>query len=103
MARGAFRGALTAWLGLITLQTVVSKSGSSQVSGIFGVLDSMVQRALDPNIAALPDHGKPDANTVASAAQAAVAAAQNATAPNSGTVAAAAAAAAASAARFAPH
>jgi hypothetical protein len=75
MARGAFRGALTAWLGLITLQVVTTKGGSSKVAGLFGVVDSVVQRALDPNVAAIPDHGKPDAHNVTSAAEAAVTAA----------------------------
>lgn len=47
------RGAITAWLGLIALQTVVSNSG--QASGALATVNNMLQRALSPNVPAIPD------------------------------------------------
>lgn len=58
MARGALRGAGAAWLGLIALQTLTSGDSSSKVGGAFGWLASVFDRALDPKVAAIPDHGK---------------------------------------------
>jgi hypothetical protein len=40
------RGAVTAWLALIALQTVVTNSG--QASGALGAINTMIQRLLSP-------------------------------------------------------
>jgi hypothetical protein len=58
VARGALRGAAGAWLGLIALQAVTTKRGSKQVSGLLTWVDSAVQRALSPDVAAIPDYSK---------------------------------------------
>jgi hypothetical protein len=55
VARGALRGAAAAWLGLIALQAVTSKGGAHATSGVLGVAESIVKRALAPNVAAIPD------------------------------------------------
>jgi hypothetical protein len=47
------RGAVVAWLGLIALQTVVSNSG--QASGALATINNLIQRALSPNVPAIPD------------------------------------------------
>jgi hypothetical protein len=47
------RGAVTAWLGLIALQAVVSNSG--QASGALAAINGVIQRALSPNVPAIPD------------------------------------------------
>src|SRR4051794_31690312 len=47
------RGAVTAWLGLIALQTVVTNSG--QASGALAAINGMIQRLLSPNVPAIPD------------------------------------------------
>jgi hypothetical protein len=49
-----FRGVVTAWLALIALQAV-SKTGSGQVASFFTDVDNLVQRALSPNVPAIPD------------------------------------------------
>jgi hypothetical protein len=49
-----FRGVITAWLGLIALQTV-AQAGSGRVASFFGDVDRLVQRALSPNVPAIPD------------------------------------------------
>jgi len=76
VARGAVRGALTAWLGLITLQVVTSQGGSGRVAGAFVAFDSVVKRALSPDVAAIPDYrnGTPAASPVGSTKPAAPAA-----------------------------
>lgn len=61
------RGAVTAWLALIALQTVTSKGGSGKVAGAFSALDSIVKRALSPNVAAIPDRRTGAATTSAEA------------------------------------
>lgn len=63
MARGALRGAGAAWLGLIALQTLTSGDSSTKVGGAFGWLASVFDRALDPKVAAIPDHGKATSST----------------------------------------
>jgi hypothetical protein len=55
MARGAVRGALGAWLGLVALQVATTSGGSGRIAGAFGVLNGLVERALDPNVPAIPD------------------------------------------------
>jgi hypothetical protein len=69
VARGAVRGAVTAWLGLIVLQVVTTKHGSGQIAGLFGVADSVVKRAMSPDVAAIPDYrnGAPAASSTSSA------------------------------------
>ena len=54
MARGAVRGALAAWLGLITLQAVAS-SGSGRVASAFADVAGLVDRVIDPAVPAIPD------------------------------------------------
>jgi hypothetical protein len=56
VARGAVRGALGAWLGLITLQVVSSRGGSGKVAGAFDAVNSIVKRSLSPDVAAIPDY-----------------------------------------------
>lgn len=48
------RGAVTAWLALIALQTI-STRGSGKVAGAFTAIDGLVKRALDPSVPAIPD------------------------------------------------
>jgi hypothetical protein len=55
MGGHALRGAVTAWLGLIVLQAVVSTGGSGRVAGAFTGIAGLVNRALDPNVPAIPD------------------------------------------------
>jgi hypothetical protein len=45
---------VTAWLGLIVLQTV-STTGSGRVAGAFADVNRLVKRALDPKVPAIPD------------------------------------------------
>jgi len=54
MANHALRGAVTAWMTLIVLRTI-GTSGSGKVAGLFADVDGLVQRALAPNVAAIPD------------------------------------------------
>jgi hypothetical protein len=55
MARGVLRGAGVAWLGLIALQVATTDKGSAAVGGAFDVAGSLVKRALDPGVPAIPD------------------------------------------------
>jgi hypothetical protein len=56
MAAGhAMRGMVTAWLGLVVLQTVSTQGGSGRLASLFGDVDRLLQRAFDPNIPAIPD------------------------------------------------
>lgn len=57
------RGAAAAWLGLITLQALTTDKGAGTVGGLVGTLDGLVKRALDPTVAAIPDHST-DAGSV---------------------------------------
>lgn len=50
------RGAVSAWLALIVLQTVAT-GGSGRVAALFGDVDRLVKRALDPAVPAIPDRG----------------------------------------------
>lgn len=50
----ALRGMVTAWLGLIVLQTVGS-AGSGRVAGAFADVNRLLKRALDPSVPAIPD------------------------------------------------
>jgi hypothetical protein len=51
----AVRGMVTAWLGLVVLQTVSTKGGSGRVAALFGDVDRVLRRAFDPKVAAIPD------------------------------------------------
>lgn len=70
MARGAVRGAAIAWLGLVTLDALVSSRGSQSVTGAMGVVTSVVNRALSPDVALIPDfrNGSPAPSTSTTAA-----------------------------------
>jgi hypothetical protein len=47
------RGAVTAWLALIALQTVVTNT--TQATGALGAINNLIQRALSPDVPAIPD------------------------------------------------
>ena len=70
MGGHALRGMVTAWLGLVVLQTVSTKGGSGRVAGLFTDLDNLVQRALNPTIPAIPDRRAGAGSSTAGAAQA---------------------------------
>ena len=53
--RGGTRGVVSAWFGLIVLQTVVSQGGSGKIAGAFDAVNYAVQRVFDPNVPAIPD------------------------------------------------
>jgi hypothetical protein len=53
--RGALRGAVAAWLGLIALHTVGTTGGSSRIAEAFADLNSIVTRVIDPTVPAIPD------------------------------------------------
>jgi hypothetical protein len=61
----ALRGAVSAWLGLIVLQTIVTHT--DRAGGALDVLNGLVQRALDPNVPAIPDR-RPGAAAAAAGA-----------------------------------
>jgi hypothetical protein len=54
MGGHALRGAVTAWLGLIALETVVT-SGSGRVSSALSGVATLVNRALSSQVPAIPD------------------------------------------------
>lgn len=80
MARGAVRGAVAAWLGLITLQAVASKGGSGRVASAFADLSGLVDRVIDPAVPAIPDRRGPS-HAVAEGAAAAAGAVPSARLP----------------------
>ena len=55
MGGHALRGAVTAWMALIVLGAVGTAGGSGRLAGLFGDVDRLVKRALDPNVPAIPD------------------------------------------------
>lgn len=55
MARGAVRGAATAWLALIALQAVSTRGGSGRIAALLTDVNGLIERALDPNVPAIPD------------------------------------------------
>lgn len=57
------RGAAAAWLGLVVLQAGTTKAGSGAVGGLLTTVDGLVKRALDPRVAAIPDHSTSSAGT----------------------------------------
>lgn len=54
----SLRGIATGWLALIVLQVVVTQRGADATSGILNTLNSLIQRALDPTVAGIPDRGE---------------------------------------------
>jgi hypothetical protein len=55
MAHGTVRATAAACLGLIALQAVGTRGGSSRIAQLLGDANALVQRALDPSIPAIPD------------------------------------------------
>jgi hypothetical protein len=55
MGGHALRGAVSAWLALIALQTIGTAGGSGRVASFFGDVDNLVKRALNPTVPAIPD------------------------------------------------
>lgn len=60
--RNGVRGALTAWLALIALQTVAT-SGQGRISGFFTDVNRLISRALDPSVPAIGGAGAAPAPT----------------------------------------
>jgi hypothetical protein len=54
MAFAGTKGAASAALTLIALQAITT-TGSGRVAGFFTDLEHLVQRAIDPNVPAIPD------------------------------------------------
>jgi hypothetical protein len=54
MGRGALRGVLTAWLGLVALYTV-GNAGSGRVAEAFNDITGLIERVLDPTVPGVPD------------------------------------------------
>ncbi len=50
------RGFLTGYLLLVALSALVGEGGSKRASGLLGTLTSLVERALSPAVAAIPDY-----------------------------------------------
>ena len=50
-----FRGALSAWMALIVLQTIGTRGGSGKVASLFADINGLVTQALSPDVAAIPD------------------------------------------------
>lgn len=51
-----FRGVLAGVLVLVALEAVLSTdTAANRTSGVFGALAGLVDRLLDPNVAAIPD------------------------------------------------
>jgi hypothetical protein len=61
------RGAVAAWLGLITLQAVGTKSGSGRVAELATDTTRLLARILDPDVPAIPDR-RPGAAAATAAA-----------------------------------
>lgn len=57
MARGAMRGAATGALSLIVLQGLTGKA-SGRVGGLVDAVTGLIDRAIDPNVPAIPDHSR---------------------------------------------
>lgn len=55
MNRSAWAGAFTGWLGLIALHALSTKGGSGRVGELFNDVNSIVERVLDADVAAIPD------------------------------------------------
>ena len=55
MARGALRGMVSAWLGLIALQAVSTTGGSGRIASAFTDVNDLLKRAIDPSVPAIPD------------------------------------------------
>jgi hypothetical protein len=70
--KGTLGWMFTTWLTLIALQTLSTQGASGRVASLFTDVNSLVQRALDPTIPAIPDRRTgapaPAATTAAPAA-----------------------------------
>jgi hypothetical protein len=55
MAHGTARAAAAACLGLIALQAAGTKGGAGRLASLLGDVNSVVTRALDPGVPAIPD------------------------------------------------
>lgn len=53
--RGAVRGVAAGFLGLVALHAVGQKGGSGRVADAFGDVAGLIERVLDPSVAAIPD------------------------------------------------
>jgi hypothetical protein len=49
------RGVLTGWLSLVVLYVVVQTAPADRLSGLAGDVTRLINRALDPHVAGLPD------------------------------------------------
>jgi len=49
------RGFLVGYLGLVALSVAVSPGGSTKTSGLFGWASTVIDRALSPDVPAIPD------------------------------------------------
>ena len=63
--KGTLGWMFTTWLALIALQTLSTQGASGRVSSLFADVNSLVQRALDPNVPAIPDRTNPTASAPA--------------------------------------
>jgi hypothetical protein len=71
---GSVRGAFAGFLGLVALHAVAQKGSSKRVGGAFSDLAAIVERVLDADVPAIPDHSKPSKPSTAVADGAAAAA-----------------------------
>lgn len=53
--KGTLGWMFTTWLALIALQTLSTTGASGRVASLFTDVNSLVQRALDPTVPAIPD------------------------------------------------
>jgi hypothetical protein len=53
--KGTLGWMFTTWLALIALQTLSTTGASGRVASLFTDVNSVVQRALDPAVPAIPD------------------------------------------------
>ena len=68
--KGTLGWMFTTWLALIALQTLTTQGASGRIGSLFGDVNSLVQRALDPTVPAIPDRRTGAASTPAPAAAA---------------------------------
>lgn len=59
----ALRGVAAGVLGLIALQAVGQAGGTGRIGSLFGLLDQVVTRALDPKVPLIPDRRDPGSST----------------------------------------
>lgn len=66
---GTLSWAFSAVLGLVALQALTSRQGSGRVGQMFGDVNRLVERVLDPTVPAIPDRRTARSQTTASAAE----------------------------------